>query len=408
MAQIVAGSGSTDTLYFIVCNEAGEYWNGAAFEAYDAPSWTDYDIAMAQDGASGIFRGTFPAVAAGAVYDVFVFLQAGGTPAVGDDVLYSETFSWDGTTLRQVADIHAISFDATAANNLELAFDGTGFGFTNCTMPTVTTLTNKTGFALSAAGIDAIWDELTTGHVTVGSFGVGLTSILADTNELQTDWTNGGRLDLILDSILSNTGTGARTISVTVNDGADPIEGAHVRMVNGIEDYSGYTDVNGEIVFGLDDLTWAVAITKPGYTFTPTTLVVTADASVIYSMTVYSFTPSDPGTVTGYLYTYDETGVVEEGVEVEMVFYSRTSTAASYDQTTNSATSDVNGLVEFTGLFPGATYMIRRGVHRTFRSRGTYYAEDIATKTNWLMITIPDGASSPYQLAVVWGQDPTT
>lgn len=31
--------------------------------------------------------------------------------------------------------------------------------------------------------------------------------IVADTNELQTDWTNGGRLDLILDAILVDTGT---------------------------------------------------------------------------------------------------------------------------------------------------------------------------------------------------------
>ena len=32
-------------------------------------------------------------------------------------------------------------------------------------------------------------------------------AILIDTNELQGDWTNGGRLDLIIDAILSDTGT---------------------------------------------------------------------------------------------------------------------------------------------------------------------------------------------------------
>ncbi|KKK90180.1 hypothetical protein LCGC14_2725680 [marine sediment metagenome] len=31
--------------------------------------------------------------------------------------------------------------------------------------------------------------------------------ILADTGELQTDWKNGGRLDLIIDAILADTGT---------------------------------------------------------------------------------------------------------------------------------------------------------------------------------------------------------
>lgn len=39
---------------------------------------------------------------------------------------------------------------------------------------TVTTNNDKTGYALSAAGIDAIWDELQSGHTTSGSFGLYL------------------------------------------------------------------------------------------------------------------------------------------------------------------------------------------------------------------------------------------
>jgi len=45
----------------------------------------------------------------------------------------------------------------------------------------------KTGYALSAAGVDAIIDETLTSHVTVDSLGVAIKDILADTNELQTD-----------------------------------------------------------------------------------------------------------------------------------------------------------------------------------------------------------------------------
>ena len=49
------------------------------------------------------------------------------------------------TVTNQVtADVTAISGDTTAANNAESAFDGTGYGFTGCTMPTVTTLTGHT------------------------------------------------------------------------------------------------------------------------------------------------------------------------------------------------------------------------------------------------------------------------
>lgn len=55
---------------------------------------------------------------------------------------------------------------------------------------------------------DAVWDELQSAHVTAGSFGeiaTEIASILADTNELQGDWTDGGRLDLLLDAIKAVT-----------------------------------------------------------------------------------------------------------------------------------------------------------------------------------------------------------
>lgn len=41
-------------------------------------------------------------------------------------------------------------------------------------------------------------------------------NILADSNELQTDWTNGGRLDLILDAILLDTGTTIDTVVAAI------------------------------------------------------------------------------------------------------------------------------------------------------------------------------------------------
>ena len=50
---------------------------------------------------------------------------------------------------------------------------------------------------------DGVWDEALSGHTTAGSAGKAVTDIEADTNELQTDWTNGGRLDLIIDAILA-------------------------------------------------------------------------------------------------------------------------------------------------------------------------------------------------------------
>ena len=67
---------------------------------------------------------------------------------------------------------------------------------------TATTVTNQ----LTAATIaDAVLDEALAGHTTAGTLGKAVADIEADTNELQGDWANGGRLDLILDARASQT-----------------------------------------------------------------------------------------------------------------------------------------------------------------------------------------------------------
>ena len=86
---------------------------------------------------------------------------------------------------------------------------------TGVTIPTVTTLTNLPAITanwLTAAGMDAtagaeiadaVWDEAMGGHTGGGSAGLYFSLVLADTDELQAEWANGGRLDLILDSAAS-------------------------------------------------------------------------------------------------------------------------------------------------------------------------------------------------------------
>ncbi len=49
-------------------------------------------------------------------------------------------------------------------------------------------------------------------------------AILVDTNELQTDWTNGGRLDLILDDILLDTGTTIPATLTTIEGKIDTVD----------------------------------------------------------------------------------------------------------------------------------------------------------------------------------------
>ena len=116
--------------------------------------------------------------------------------------------------------------------------------------------------ALATDAVDAIadqvWDEDMTAHQTqgtsgqtIGDSGVAGSSlydlfgipdadlsadilaiktetalIVADTNELQTDWTNGGRLDLILDIIAADTTTDIPALIATAQADLDTITGS--------------------------------------------------------------------------------------------------------------------------------------------------------------------------------------
>jgi hypothetical protein len=125
-----------------------------------------------------------------------------------------------------------------------------GVTHTSAVIPTVTTVTNKTGYELSGTGVTAVQSGLATAaalnvvddfldteiaaikaktdnlptdpadasdvaaafstvnatlSTLAGYLDTEIAAILADTNELQTDWANGGRLDNILDARASQT-----------------------------------------------------------------------------------------------------------------------------------------------------------------------------------------------------------
>jgi len=135
-----------------------------------------------------------------------VAISESGVLPVWQDFMVVPANVWDslfGSDKLQV-DAVEISSDAAAADNAELAFDGTGYGFTGCTMPTVTTLTGhtpQTGDNYARLGAPA-GASVSADIAAVKS---ETASIVADTNELQSDWADGGRLDLILDARASQT-----------------------------------------------------------------------------------------------------------------------------------------------------------------------------------------------------------
>lgn len=76
--------------------------------------------------------------------------------------------------------------------------------------PQTAHLTNPTAAAIA----DAVLDEALSGHTDAGSLGKALadvetdvTAVLADTDELQGDIEDGGRVDLLVDAIKAKTDT---------------------------------------------------------------------------------------------------------------------------------------------------------------------------------------------------------
>lgn len=185
-----------------------------------------------------------------------------------------------------------------------------------------------------------------------------------------------------------SAGTGARTVTITVNDGTDPLESVKVRLTKGAESYVATSNVSGVATLHVDDGSWAVVPTLSGYTHAGATLVVDGDEAVTYSMTQITFPASNPGMVTGYLYCYDENGVVESAVTVEIRCYEVDGNGLCFDTAIRSGTSDAAGLVTFSNLVPGGSYQIRRG-----------------TIGRWTRITIPADATDPYALEDIGGED---
>lgn len=104
--RAVAFIGSTD-LYARLYDCAGQIYNvdGAAMEAIVEGNVAEYDIALAETGATGFFSAAIPSVPTG-LYWFEVCEQAGVNPAWTDPVVgQSGWFSWDGSTEIGLSDL---------------------------------------------------------------------------------------------------------------------------------------------------------------------------------------------------------------------------------------------------------------------------------------------------------------
>lgn len=199
--------------------------------------------------------------------------------------------------------------DAAGAVRLQ---DGTGANQISLTSGAVTagTVNDKAGYALSTAGILAVWhqavaqittastigkllvDEIKSARMAeldAGNLPSDLDAALADTNELQTDWANGGRLDLLIDAIkaVTDVNTYWADLQLHVDAANSQDEYTVVWYKNGIPQTSGLTLVKIQVVKRVDgtDLVAQTAMTQIGstgyYKYDEPTNQITAGEAVV-------------------------------------------------------------------------------------------------------------------------------
>lgn len=308
------------TLYAVVLNSAGQAYNGSTFEALNASNWATYDIALSEQASLGIWLGTFPVVAAG-LYGITIYQQAGGSPAMSDVQVGGGAMDWTGA--REQSAGKTLPDNAAAGASGGVAIVGSAM-----------TLADD---AVSASALAA-------GAVTEIAEAVRDVSNIAPANNSLGEAVN------VAAAAGSSGGAGARTVTVTVDDGTNPLENAIVRVIQGVEDYILSTDSSGEAVFALDDATWAYAVTKPGYGGETGSLVVNGAESLTVSLTQTVITPpATPGLSAIEVLCLDSAGQPESGVDVDirMITVPSGSQNMAFRGTKQTATSDGDGVARF-------------------------------------------------------------
>jgi hypothetical protein len=170
-------------------------------------------------------------------------------------------------------------------------------------------------------------------------------SMSADISSIKTD--TGTTLPAQISGISGGSGSGARTVTITVNDGTTVLQNALIRLTEGANTFTATTNVSGVATFNVDDATYTVAITKSGYSYAGTTLVVDGTETRTYSMTVVSITPPDNPDISAIVVTCLGTDFeTQSGVTIDLriITLPSGSTNAAYPGLKQTATSNGSGI----------------------------------------------------------------
>lgn len=247
----------------------------------------------------------------------------------------------------------------------------------------VTTLLGRITSTLFS-GITSLGDWLRRlARKDAGTAGMIAAEVEIDTGGTSTFTGTTDSLESLADA--SGGGTGARTVTITVNDGAAALQNARVRLTEGANTYVATTNVSGVATFNVDDATYTVAITKSGYTYAGTTLVVNGDEAATYSMTETVVTPpSNPSLSAIEVLCLGAHDTAESGIDVDfrIVTIPSGDQNKSYSGTKKTVTSDEDGIARIE-VAQGSTYEYKRGVAQVW-NRVTVDADGVTNVTSFI------------------------
>ena len=186
----------------------------------------NHSLFVIKDGTKAAVAATPAELSSGDCPGLYKVLVAAGENNASVVTLHGKS-STSGVMISPVtwtndANVEAVSGDAPAAVNLEAMFDNSGYNASASTIGTVTNVGDKSDYSLSAAAIDLIWNEESTGHTTANSFGKALNLFFHASSTISSDF----HLDSALGQILDN-GT-----SWTFSRATDSLEAIRAAGVN--------------------------------------------------------------------------------------------------------------------------------------------------------------------------------
>jgi hypothetical protein len=175
-------STSTAQLGVNIVSAAGTAWGSGAITAASIASDAITDAKVASDVTIASVTGAVGSVASGGISSASFAAGAITATAIASDAITDAKVASDvtiasvtgavGSVTGAVGSVTgAVGSVTGAVGSVTGNVGGNVGGNVVGSVGSVTTVSDKTGYALSGAGVDAVWDEAMSGHTTAGTYG---------------------------------------------------------------------------------------------------------------------------------------------------------------------------------------------------------------------------------------------